>query len=169
MPELQAGLPPVVDSRSRILLLGSFPGKESLRLHQYYANPGNDFWRILASLYQRGPGETYQKKLGLLHSRGLALWDVLGSAKRERSLDSKIRAGVPNDFVAFFHDHPDLRMVGFNGTRARALFRGLVAQGLATEGIALEATYLPSSSSTPGQHVLTLEEKMDRWKQFLCQ
>ena len=38
----------VADDRTRLLILGSLPGQQSLSVRHYYANPGNQFWRLLA-------------------------------------------------------------------------------------------------------------------------
>jgi len=40
------GFPAVIDENTEILILGSLPGDVSIRKHQYYGHPGNDFWRL---------------------------------------------------------------------------------------------------------------------------
>ena len=42
---------PVFDSRSRILILGSFPSVKSREEGFYYGHPQNRFWRVLSLVY----------------------------------------------------------------------------------------------------------------------
>jgi G:T/U-mismatch repair DNA glycosylase len=44
-------LDPVVTDASRVLILGTLPGDESLRMQQYYANSRNQFWSILGAAF----------------------------------------------------------------------------------------------------------------------
>ena len=46
----KSGLPPVVDENTEILILGTLPSDMSLAAEQYYANPGNDFWKLIGAV-----------------------------------------------------------------------------------------------------------------------
>ena len=46
---------PVIDDQSKIIILGSMPGEESLKKNQYYGNPKNQFWKIIYTLYNNNP------------------------------------------------------------------------------------------------------------------
>lgn len=56
-------LQPVVSTHSRILILGSMPGDESLRRQQYYAHPRNAFWYIMGQICGAGFDLPYQDRL----------------------------------------------------------------------------------------------------------
>lgn len=165
---MKYGLEPVIDHASRILILGTLPGDESLRLGQYYSNPRNQFWRILAMSYDTSIPEAYENRIRFLMSRGLALWDVLKGAHREGSLDSAIRDGIANDFETLFHHYPGISAIGFNGTKAEQLFRRHVIR---EQGFALPQSVrtevLPSTSPVSGRNILSLEGKVARWRRFL--
>ena len=44
---------PIVDDKSRVLILGTMPGVESLRKQEYYGHPRNAFWPIIAAVCGR--------------------------------------------------------------------------------------------------------------------
>lgn len=150
---MKYSLEPIIDTRSRILILGSLPGDESLRLGRYYSNPRNEFWRILAMIYGDDIPDEYEDRVTFLLARGLALWDVLQAARREGSLDSAIRDETPHDFGAFFSKYPGIVAIAFNGTKAEQLFRRHVIrkQGVALPE-SLRTEVLPSTSATRGRY-----------------
>ena len=113
---------PIVDENSRILILGTLPGDESLRLDQYYANSRNQFWLILSIIYQDNIELNYASRLCYLRNKKIALWDVLKSANRKGSLDSEIGYEEPNDFYSLFTRYPQIVSIGFNGQKAEKLF-----------------------------------------------
>lgn len=153
------GFEPIAAPSAKVLVLGTLPGEESLKRGEYYANPRNVFWRIVESLFGIPREAPYADRLRKLNEAGVALWDVCAAATRPGSLDQSIRRGteVPNDFAAFLSAHPHVRLIGFNGARAAALFR---------ERVKLDRTVrcvdLPSTS--PAHAAMSFEEKLKRWE-----
>ena len=70
------GLAPIVCPSPRILILGSLPSDESIRRQEYYGNPRNLFWKVIAGVYGEPTPETYEAKKDILFRHGIALWDV---------------------------------------------------------------------------------------------
>lgn len=107
-----------VPASPRILILGTMPGKESLRLQQYYANRSNRFWKIIAKAADKPLPEDYSKRLKLLDQLHIALWDVYASAERKGSLDSNIKNEEQNDVQSLINSNPSIKKVLFNGGKA---------------------------------------------------
>lgn len=162
MPRLRS-FAPVADADARVLILGSMPGKESLRQQQYYAHPHNAFWKIMGDLAGAHPALPYTERLQHLKDNGIALWDVLHSCEREGSLDSDIEQEAPNDFVAFFVGHPNITRVYFNGAKAEQSFKKFV---LGKQTLPpLEFVRLPSTS--PAHAGMRYEEKLKVWRKAI--
>ena len=90
-------IPPLFDTSSRILILGSFPSVKSREGLFFYHHPQNRFWKVLAGVLEEPvPGSIEEKKTLLLKHR-IALWDVIASCTIEGSSDSTIKNVVPND------------------------------------------------------------------------
>jgi len=150
--------PPVVDERCRLLVLGSLPGEESLARSRYYANPRNQFWRLIGSVIGRELEPLdYEARLAALLEAGVGLWDTVGSASRRGSLDGAIRDVAANPLAPLVANLPALRAVAFNGGRSAALG----AAQLTGSGLALVA--LPSSSPA---YTLPFAAKCERWLQL---
>jgi len=149
-----------------MLILGSMPGRESLRQQRYYAYARNGFWPIMTDLFQL-TGERYEDKVVQLTQRKVAVWDVLKACFRSGSLDSEIdgKSIVTNDFASFYHDHPAITRVFFNGAKAESIYRRHVLPGLKGAAGSLELRRLPSSS--PAHAALTREQKREAWRVLL--
>jgi hypoxanthine-DNA glycosylase len=154
---------PVSNAQARILILGSMPGKESLKQNQYYAHPQNAFWKILGELVGFDQHLPYEDRLHKLTAAHIALWDVLASCEREISLDTHIRNEKANDFASFFAQHPHITYVFFNGAKAEQSFSkfALNKQKLPT----LIYRRLPSTS--PAHAGMRYEEKLGLWKEAI--
>lgn len=83
----QKGLPPIYDDDSEVLILGSFPSKESRESKSYYANKSNSFWNIICDFYN----ESLQKKEDILRKHHIAVWDMIESCEIVGSSDKKIK------------------------------------------------------------------------------
>jgi TDG/mug DNA glycosylase family protein len=165
-PHTVAGLPLIAAPDARVLVLGSAPSALSLQKQEYYGNPQNAFWPLMAELLGRPAGEDYATRTRMLLVARIALWDVLASAERPGSLDASIvaKTAVVNDFEAFFAGHPKVRAVFFNGRTARAFWdREVEGRQALPAGLAL--TTLPSTS--PAHAALTRVEKTTTWRQIV--
>lgn len=143
-----------------MLILGSMPGKESLKQNQYYAHPANAFWKIMGEIAGAHPGLAYAERLGMLKSSGIALWDVLASCVRESSLDAHIRNETANDFTAFFASHPHITQVFFNGGKAEQCFKKFVQGKQSLPPLTFHR--LPSTS--PAHAGMRYAEKLQAWR-----
>ncbi|MDA8222343.1 DNA-deoxyinosine glycosylase [Desulfosporosinus sp.] len=155
---------PIVDERSRILILGSMPGVESLSLQEYYANPRNQFWKLIYALFELEPSEGYDERVSFVKSKGIALWDVIENCLREGSLDSAIKEEKVNNFRGLFKAYPSIETVLFNGGKAYETYK---------KWVGFEAlpniTFLKLTSSSPA-NTKKYEEKLREWggiKDFL--
>jgi hypoxanthine-DNA glycosylase len=165
--EVSVGFPPIEDAAARVLVLGSLPGRKSLEMHEYYAQPYNAFWRIMGELVGAAPELPYAARLRRLRAHGIAVWDVLQAGEREGSLDASIVPAsiVVNDFGAFFERYRAIRAVFFNGNTAAGLYRRKVLPRLGPPWAALATQVLPSTS--PAYASLRFEQKLERWSAAL--
>ncbi len=153
---IRQSMPPVGSTDARLLILGSLPGEASLRAQRYYAHPQNQFWRLLGAAIGEDLADLgYEERLIRLSARGIALWDVVGEARRQGSLDGAIRGATPNPLAAYAATHPRLRAIAFNGKTAARLGRAALA-----DISRIQLIDLPSSSAA---FTLAFAEKVQRW------
>jgi hypoxanthine-DNA glycosylase len=164
--EVSQGFAPIGGASARLLILGSLPGQTSLQRGEYYAQPRNDFWRIMGSLFGAGPDLSYAQRAQRLVAHEVAIWDVCASARRSGSLDAAIAPAsvVANDFEAFFGAHPDIALIGLNGAAAAALYERYVARKLAPLQAHIRRERLPSTS--PAHAAMSFDAKLAAWKAF---
>jgi hypoxanthine-DNA glycosylase len=156
--------PPVIDERSRILILGSMPGVASLKAFQYYGNPRNHLWSILYALFGRGKEQDadYESKLAFALSHGVALWDVIATCEREGSLDNDIRQAVPNDIPSLLLHYPNIETLVCNGTKSYAeLSKHFGSHPEITKRKVLR---MPSTSPIPTKNFRGFEDRLEAWR-----
>ena len=154
-PKLWEGLPPVAGPRTRMLVLGSFPGLASLQAQQYYGHARNQFWPILGALWGLDlMARPYLERLAICQQRGLGIWDVYAQCRREGSLDSAIRDARPNDLAGLARCLPELRAIAHNGGESARAMRITAALGV-------PVLRLPSTS--PANASWSFERKRAAW------
>ncbi|MFC5372540.1 DNA-deoxyinosine glycosylase [Brevundimonas faecalis] len=154
MPKI--GFGPIIDDRTRVLILGSLPGDASLKAAQYYAHPRNAFWPLMGQLLGEDlPALSYEARLERLKARRVGLWDVIASAERSGSLDAAIRSPEAADLRGLVARLPCLRAVAFNGGLAAKLGRRILSD--------LDGAALIDLPSTSPAHAISLSAKAKSW------
>lgn len=149
--------PPVARADARLLVLGSLPGDRSLAERRYYAHPQNQFWRLMSAVVATDlPPLDYTARLAALQDAGVALWDVVASARRPGSSDAAIVDPAANALPGLLARLPRLCAIAFNGATAHR--HGVKALGADASRYAILA--LPSSSPL---HTVGLAAKAGAW------
>lgn len=155
------GFPPVSSPKARVLILGSLPGRLSLERGEYYANPQNAFWKIVATQVPALPSD-YAGRAAVLIEHHVALWDVLAAATRDGSLDADIgEDAIANNFRAFFHIHSAVKLIAFNGATAAKLYERHVLPTLTDSQRRIARDTMPSTSAAHAR--LPFTKKVGRW------
>lgn len=150
----------VFDSRSRVLVLGSFPSVSSREAGFYYGNPRNRFWPLLAAVFGREPPRDNGERRALLLDCGVALWDVAAECEISRSSDASIRRASANDISSVL-DACEISEIIANGATAARLYRALCEPTLARP-----ITQLPSTS--PANAAWSFERLCGAWRKHLA-
>ncbi|PAV12925.1 DNA-deoxyinosine glycosylase [Methanosarcina spelaei] len=149
------GFPAVVGENTEILIFGSLPGDVSIKKHQYYGHPGNDFWRLLGNIIGEDlQNMSYQNRLETLKRNKIGLWDVFKAGKRKGSEDTKIKDEEINQFSVLKDMAPNLKLVLFNGKKSGEYEPIIKAMGYETK-------VLPSSS---GANRRSLNSRKSEWE-----
>lgn len=159
--EILQSFPPLADTETKILVIGTMPGIASLKAAQYYAHPRNAFWKIMSQVFNNGADfQSYQEKINCALAHGIGLWDNLQNCIREGSLDSNIKNAVPNDFETLLQKYHITKLL-FNGQKSFEFFKRYHGKLLET------AAYEIMPSTSPANAILSFEKKLAVWKKAL--
>ncbi len=149
--------PSLSNAKAKVLLLGTMPGEMSLALNEYYGHPRNHFWKLLAAIFEEELPQSYSEKKKMLRRNGIAVWDVLQTCERQGSLDSAIVKEVPNDFTSFLEEHPNIKLIAFNGQKAASFFKKYVK-------LNVDFKYITLPSTSPANAGKSFDQKLQDWK-----
>lgn len=152
------GLPPIVDQRSVLLVLGSFPSVKSLEKREYYGHPQNHFWLLMEQGFGIDRTLRYEERVAALLGSRVAVWDVIESCRRPGSADQAIEEPEVNHLELLLGRHPRIQHVALNGTTAYQTLRRHIPELLERQGLAFHR--LPSSSPR-----LPLQRKVEAWSE----
>lgn len=130
---------PVYDSRSKILILGSFPSPKSRETEFFYGHPQNRFWPVLARVFDTDTPATNEVKKQFLLDRHIAVWDVLASCTIQKADDSSIRNYTAND-LSLILEAADICAIFTTGSKAHQLYNRLCLPQTLIPAIALPST-----------------------------
>ncbi len=164
-----SGFPPQIHPTCQVLILGSMPGKASLKQAQYYAHSRNAFWPICQALHHSVLPEQWPERYPWLWQLRIGLWDVLAQCHRVSSLDKDIsQQGLSlNPLAATVQSLPQLQAIGFNGQKARQLFNQHCVKLEPQAFTHLALIDLPSTS--PANAMISTAQKQIIWHQALKQ
>jgi len=148
----------IVFQNSKTLILGSFPSIDSFDKAFYYANPRNQFWKILSAITGY-PINNRDQKIWLLKTAKIALWDMVASCSRDNSLDSSLEDIEVNNIASFLEENSGIRKIAFTGRLAEKLYK------INFDYLEIETLYLPSPSSAYAK--MSLENKISIYKEKL--
>ena len=126
---------PVYDSKSKVLLLGSFPSVKSRKEQFYYAHPQNRFWKVMSIIFNE---EITDKKQFLLN-KNIALWDVIESCEINGSSDASIKNVIPND-ISLIINNSEVKYIFVLGKKAYDMYYKYVFNKVKKDAILLPST-----------------------------
>ncbi|MCI2049805.1 MAG: DNA-deoxyinosine glycosylase [Lachnospiraceae bacterium] len=153
--------PPLWNSGSRTLILGSFPSVKSREDSFYYAHPQNRFWKVLAEVYGEPVPQTKQEKTCFVLSHGLALWDVIESCDIKGSQDSSIMNAEVTDLPRILRKSR-IDRIFVNGAAAYRLY-----EKYQEPVTGIRAVQLPSTS--PANAAWTQKKLAAAWAAVRCE
>lgn len=101
-------IPPVWNSESKVLILGTMPSPKSREAGFFYMHPQNRFWSVIEEVFgeslkysNNSPDHTaaITERRDFLLRHNLAMWDVLASCEILGAADSSIKNAIPNNFT----------------------------------------------------------------------
>lgn len=150
--------PPLYDSESEILILGSFPSVKSREQKFFYGHKQNRFWKVMAAVLETAVPETIEEKKKMLYRHHIALWDSISSCDIIGSSDSSIKNAVPTDLGQII-----------TGSKIRKIFCNGAASGICfkkyqEKELQITADILPSTS--PANAAYSLEKLISIWRKI---
>ena len=156
---------PVIDKTSEILILGTFPSIKSFENEFYYGHPQNQFWKILASIFNENEPKSIEEKIDFLKKHKIALWDAICKCKRSKgnSRDDNLTDIKPCPLEDLLKKYPNIKKVAVTSRLAE----NVIKKNFKNSPLSIlhSPIYLPSPS--PLNARMKINQKAEKWKELL--
>ena len=160
MPNVQIHpFPPLYDTDSKVLILGSFPSVKSREMMFFYGHPQNRFWKVIAGIFDKKIPTSIEEKRELILGNHLALWDVIAECEISGSSDASIKNARANDLSVIL-EHAPIRKIIVNGKTAERLYIKYIEPVTGIKAVALPST-------SPANAAWSLEKLIDEWRKVI--
>ena len=147
-------IPPLYDSESRVLLLGSIPSPKSREVGFFYGHPQNRFWRVLAAVLGEEVPVSIEDKRAMCLRHHVALWDTIAKCDIAGASDTSIRNAEPNDIGKLLRE-----------SKITRIFATGTVCNLIEPKTGVPVTQLPSTS--PANAAWSLERLIEAYRVIL--
>lgn len=165
------GFNPIIDSDSRILILGTFPSEISLKSdikEEYYANSANQFWKIMQKNIGILVSLPYNERKDLLKKHHIGLWDIISSCERTGSSDKTIKNPEYNDIYFRINKYPNVQMIILNGKSKTRKEMKKYCKKLKQDGYSFpDSLKIKCAPSTSPQNRTPFDDKCELWKKLM--
>jgi len=157
---------PIIFDTSEILILGTFPSIKSFENKFYYSHPQNQFWKILATIFNEKTPTTIKEKIDFLKKHKIALWDSICECKRKEknSKDSNLEIIKPCDIENLLKKYPNIKKVAVTSRTAEKVIKKHFKNSQFSI-LNSQLIYLPSPS--PLNARVKFAQKVEIWKKLL--
>lgn len=156
---------PFVPEQSKILILGSFPGKESTQKKRdddwFYGANRNQFWKIIELVYEKQL-KTKENKQSLFNNLKIAITDIIESCERKENKNSDknlFNKKYNNEIEKILNEQPIQKILFTSKTVYHEFLENF------NKPINIELFILPSPS--PIYRRLSLQDKVHEYKKHL--
>lgn len=156
MRHVKHPFPLIIDSNSKILILGSIPSVISIQKNFYYMNKTNRFYQVLEAIFHDNfTDENIENKIKLLKKHHIVLYDVILECDINNSSDSSISNVKVIDLNSLMLKY-QIEKIFLNGQKAYQLFARHFKSLLPM------ATCLPSTSAANAK--MSLNDLIYKWQ-----
>lgn len=150
-------IPPFINEKSEILILGSLPSIASREQGFFYAHPQNRFFKVLAKVFDEEEPKGIDERKAFLLRNNIALYDVIYECDICGSSDASIKNVVPIDIKSILKKYPNIQKIFLTGKKSKELFDKYLQPICPIPGIGL-----PSTSAANAN--MSLETLVEQYK-----